>query len=160
VDNELAVLCGDVVTGVGATLLDAVHDLLHVAGERIEHLAWRKAKIEELVPGVVARDRLVGDVACLDCGPQSNSGVERGMHSGDLLRSESEGDRASSALVDVVPVVYGFLLVLGDGLGIFGGGLLGVAFNDIEPALEGKVGDDLGLPGGKATNLERSKLGK
>jgi len=63
VDDELAVLCGDVVPGFGGTLLDTTHDLLRAAGKCIECLAWRKAKIEELVPGVVARDRLVGDVA-------------------------------------------------------------------------------------------------
>jgi len=88
------------------------------AGEHIEHLAWRKAKIEELVPGVVARDRLVSDMVHLDCGPQTNSGVKRGAQSSNLLRSESKGDRGSRALVDVVPVVYGILLVLGDSLGI------------------------------------------
>jgi len=160
VDDKLAVLCGDVVTGVGATLLDAVHDLLHTAGERIECLAWRKVKTKELVPGVVACDRLVGDVACLDRSPYSNGGVERGAQSNDLLRSESEGDGTSSALVDVVPVVYGVLLVLGDSLGIFSGGLLGGAIDNIEPALEAEVGDDLGLSGGEAADLESSELGK
>ena len=43
---------------------------------------------------------------------------------------------------------------------IFSGGLLGGAFDDIEPALEAEVGNDLGLPGGKAADLESSKLGK
>jgi len=101
-NNELAVLCGDVVTSVGVALLDAVHDLLRAAGKHIECLAWRKAKIEELIPGVVA----------------------------------------------------------GDGLGIFSGGLLGGAFDNVEPALEAKVGNDLELPGGEAADLESSKLGK
>jgi len=137
-----------------------VHDLLCVAGKHIGHLAWGKAKTEELIPGVVVCDRLVGDVAHLDRGPKSNGGVERAAQSGDLLRSKSEGDRASSVLVDVVPVVYGVLLLLGDSLGIFSGGLLGLAVNDIEPALEAEVGDNLGLPGGEAADLERGKLGK
>ena len=116
--------------------LDAAHDLLCAAGERIERLAWRKAKTEELVPGVVARDRLVSDMACLDRGQQSNGGVERGAQSGDLLRSESKGDRASSALVDVVPVVYGVLLVLGDGLGILATGFLVVPLTTLNQPLK------------------------
>ena len=77
-----------------------------------------------------------------------------------LLRSEGEGDRASSTLVDVIPVVYAILLVLGGSLGIFSGGLLGVGFDNVEPALEAKVGNNLRLPGGKAADLERSEPGK
>ena len=61
-------------------------------------------------------------------------------------------------LVDILPVVHGILLVIGDSLGIFSGGLLGVASNNIEPALRAKVDYNLGLPGGKATNYETSKL--